>query len=703
MKKEKRKKLQSVDDNAILDIYLKQQRSSTGPKLESQKNPLQVDEDTVDSILQDLKLSKIPLATLISRDEAEDSAPPQTETNSSSSLSSIVIKLHELRSRDIFPRLTYNHRTSALDSEGKRTKRKKKLHSDEVPLSSSDPSATPGVETKSDLRPEIDITDVLCCLPQSWDLHSGGPPFSDIAQLLYCLLNQDFGCLSALPLFLEMIRSPTPPAGLRSQSHRQEKEAPQQQCSVLEKVMQLLCSSLHLQPSAFVSFLKSRPSPVIGAQEVRSTESLLLSGTAFAIVDISRFAFVLIQKWGEKTFPLVLQHHQKQISKSLHETSALSNKIFWPPFILSLLPNLFSIIDRIMDVLSKEWSSSKVLQVTGVQWLSYFCLSGYIEQISSLFRDLQCIADFSEKDEFLSFLLCRLTQVIQKYAQLLRWVTRLLSTLHLSFSSPCRSLPRDDSKPPNVCCVSDKLRKCDLSWHLISLLGVLLLQDGLQSHSYRRQSHQQDSEKSFIPPVVVSAMSAAPHPTQRRKPSRRHSGGSSTELSQVDSTHSSPPIIGQSTLIVCREILDAINQLCQLDTSVVQALPSQMQALTLHVTERLLSCCLAKSTAPPPMVPQVSTHSARTGRRIPPPQPSTASASSNVDSFGSYDQAKEEVLAQTLIFVGYLCHLCPENQNFLSSGTPPSLLVRLCNLPVHYFTEARYLRLMIFSHPQPLG
>ena len=246
--------------------------------------------------------------------------------------------------------------------------------------------------------------------------------------------------------------------------------------------------------------------------------------------------------------------------------------------------------------------------------------------------------------------------------------------------------------PPNVCCVSTNLHKCDLSWNLISLLGVLLLQDGLQSHSYRRQSHQhQDTEKSFIPPAVVtSALSVASHPTQRKKSSRRHSGGTSTDLSTIDSTPSTAPnIIGHSTLIVCLEILDAINQLCQLDASVVQTLPSQMQALTLHVTERLLSCCLSKSTVPTSAVPQLSTHSARTGRRII-PQPSTP-LPSNTDSFGPYDRTQEQVLAQTLIFVGYLCHLCPENQNFLSSGTPPSLLVRLCNLPVHYFTEARFL------------
>lgn len=414
-KREKRKKLQSVDDNVILELDVKQK--SSGPKLESQKNPLQVDEDTVDSILQDFKLSKIPLTNMLLQKKEVNLSIPLTDVDPPSNLRNLVVKLYELRSREVLPRLTYSTRhISSLDSEGKHTKRKKKLQADAKGL--SNPNQILAADGPNpDPRPEIDITDVLCSLPQTWDSQSGDD-FSDIAQLLYCVLNQDFGCLSALPLFLEVIRSPTPPIGLRSHN-RQDKEAPQHY-SMLEKVMQLLCSSLHLQPAAFVSFLKSRPFPAIGGQEVLTTESLLLSGTAFAVVDISRFALVLIQKWGEKTFPLVLQHHQKQISKSLPETTVLPNKIFWPPFILSLLPNLFSIIERIMDVLSKEWSSSKVLEVTGTQWLDYFCLSGYIEQISCMFRDLQCIADFSEKDEFLSFLLCRLTQVVQKYAILFR-------------------------------------------------------------------------------------------------------------------------------------------------------------------------------------------------------------------------------------------------------------------------------------------
>jgi hypothetical protein len=756
IKKEKRKKLpqqQSVDDNAILDLYLKQRPSSVsgagasvGLKLESQKkSPMQLDEDTVDGILQDFKLSKVPHETWSAPERAAaeleegkgEGSRQSLHSNSNNSVKKVLLKIQELQSREILPHLTFrsdNNSLSVLDLEGKRSKRKKKLSSETLPSNTSDPSATsPNATalTSLDLSPQVDLTEAL----NSLDLHSQSTDnFPEIAQLLYCVLNQDFGCLSALPLLLEVTRSPTsfsPAPGL-SRAHRQQdrdkdKEAllqqhgqgqqHQQQGSVLEKVMQLLCSSLHLQPTPFVGFLKSHPfafpGPIssdtsIGSQELRSAEALFLSGTAFAVVDISRFAFVLIQKWGEKTFPLVLQHHQKQISKSLHDTSAAPNKIFWPPFILSLLPNLFSVLERLMEALpllrlsteSREPSSraKQSSDSTGVRWLDYFCLSGSLEKMSALFRDLQCVADFSEKDEFLSFLLCRLTQIIQRYARLLRCLTG------------------EDAMPlANLHRVSETIQKCDLSWHLISLLGVLLLQDGLQSHSYRRLSHhsqqqsphgQSDSDRarSFIPPAAVSALTATPHPTQRRKPSRRHSGGSSSESISVDSTHSSSPAvvsIGQSTLLVCSEILNAINQLCQLDLSLVQTLPSQMQTLTLHLTERLLSCCLAKNTTAVtalPSVPQPSaTHSARTGRRLPAPQPSApATGSGSIDSLGPYEQTQEQVLAQTLVFVGHLCRLCPENQTFLSSGTPPSLLVRLCNLPVNYFTEARCVPLFYY-------
>jgi hypothetical protein len=105
-----------------------------------------------------------------------------------------------------------------------------------------------------------------------------------------------------------------------------------------------------------------------------------------------------------------------------------------------------------------------------------------------------------------------------------------------------------------------------------------------------------------------------------------------------------------------------------------------------------------------PPLPPVSLATRSSRRSLPAPAPSASQSWSaplvNVDSFGSYEQLQESILCQALIFVGYLCLRCPENQNFFSSGTPPSLLVRLCNLPIHFFTEARSVcPCGLLSHP----
>lgn len=49
----------------------------------------------------------------------------------------------------------------------------------------------------------------------------------------------------------------------------------------------------------------------------------------------------------------------------------------------------------------------------------------------------------------------------------------------------------------------------------------------------------------------------------------------------------------------------------------------------------------------------------------------------------------EKVVEQLLIYVGYLCLDFPPNQDFVSVGTPPCLLVRCCNLPIRYFSDER--------------
>lgn len=101
---------------------------------------------------------------------------------------------------------------------------------------------------------------------------------------------------------------------------------------------------------------------------------------------------------------------------------------------------------------------------------------------------------------------------------------------------------------------------------------MLLLQDGAQSHSYRRQSHQPETEKTFIPPV--HSLPSKPRPTQKCKPSRRQSSGSSSDaVPEISNSR----VINHATFAVCLEILCTLNGLSQLDVSIVQQLPPQMQ------------------------------------------------------------------------------------------------------------------------------
>jgi hypothetical protein len=62
---------------------------------------------------------------------------------------------------------------------------------------------------------------------------------------------------------------------------------------------------------------------------------------------------------------------------------------------------------------------------------------------------------------------------------------------------------------------------------------------------------------------------------------------------------------------------------------------------------------------------------------------STASVNSQFDN--------TLLLEQLLAYLCYHCLNCHQNQINISIGPPPSLLVQLCNFPVRYVTDERYV------------
>lgn len=56
----------------------------------------------------------------------------------------------------------------------------------------------------------------------------------------------------------------------------------------------------------------------------------------------------------------------------------------------------------------------------------------------------------------------------------------------------------------------------------------------------------------------------------------------------------------------------------------------------------------------------------------------------------------EDGLKQLFIFLGYFCLQNTENQTVVSRGTPPSLLLRLCRMPIRYITDERFVCIQIF-------
>jgi hypothetical protein len=598
-KKDKRTKRHSAEDSSTALLEQQQQEHKTKSPTKtnsfhfaSSKNPLQVDDETIDTILQDLRHSAphLPRSSL----SAELDPPPES-TPGGRCVRETVERLNRLLDQGVTPRLTLSRSristaTDALlqPAEGSKNKRKKKVQVETSDRDLCPPEASLEPEQESLASSVVDITEALASLSLSQEPLSA---FSTTAQFLFSVLNKEFGCLSSISLFFALSRLPLQPLHSLSRSqptHRQDKDpvattpAPQ---SLLERILASLCRSLHLQPALITHFSHSPSllSTVSKAEELLSiTDLLFSSGTAVALIDLTHFSLVLIQRWGEKTFPLVLQHHQKQISKQ-ESAAASARKIFWPPFILSVLPNLFAIVQRLLSIALKEWAS---LQASASPWVTYVCSSGFIDQISVLFRELQCVADFCEKDEFVSFLLCQLSQVIRDYSLLIRFVSLCLSPHSCpSLLSPCRHISQPNGEL--LCSVALCCRKSDISWNIISLLGVLLLQDGVQSHSYRRQSHlEPDPEKSFLPSAVSVSPSSRPHPTQRRKASR-HSTSSSTAVAEPpsDTSHSAPPSpINHLALVVCFEIVSTLNQLCQLEVSVVQILSPQIQVTAAAVT-----------------------------------------------------------------------------------------------------------------------
>lgn len=48
-------------------------------------------------------------------------------------------------------------------------------------------------------------------------------------------------------------------------------------------------------------------------------------------------------------------------------------------------------------------------------------------------------------------------------------------------------------------------------------------------------------------------------------------------------------------------------------------------------------------------------------------------------------------LRPLFIFLGYFCLTNTENQSVVARGTPPSLLLRLCRMPIRYLTDERFV------------
>jgi hypothetical protein len=432
-KKEKRTKRQSVEDSVLLEQQEHKPKSPVKADLShfASKNPLQVDDETIDAILQDLK--HFPVQPLLPLHEPTEPEPvPPESTPSGRSVREIVERLSLLLAQDITPELTIGRgrvvsETDSLQpTQGNKSKRKK------LQLQTSDDHGSPASEHAAESGPPtqkpssvVDLTEALSALSPSQELSS----FSTAAKFFFFVLNKEFGCLSSMTLFFTLSRlpiQPLQPLVSRSQSAhhpRQDKDlAPQ---SILERILHSLCRSLQLQP-ALIAHLAKSPRLLAAPKAddlLSSTKILFTSGTAVALVDLTHFSLILIQKWAEKTFPLVLQHHQKLISK---QDSASARKIFWPPFILSVLPSLFAILQRVLTVSLREWDA---LQDSASPWVGYVCSSGFIDQISVLFRELQCVADFCEKDEFVSFLLCQLSQLTRDYCLLVRFSESHLSPL----------------------------------------------------------------------------------------------------------------------------------------------------------------------------------------------------------------------------------------------------------------------------------
>ena len=47
-------------------------------------------------------------------------------------------------------------------------------------------------------------------------------------------------------------------------------------------------------------------------------------------------------------------------------------------------------------------------------------------------------------------------------------------------------------------------------------------------------------------------------------------------------------------------------------------------------------------------------------------------------------------LCPLFVFLGYFCISSLENQAVVARGTPPSLLLRLCRMPIRYLTDERF-------------
>ncbi len=48
-----------------------------------------------------------------------------------------------------------------------------------------------------------------------------------------------------------------------------------------------------------------------------------------------------------------------------------------------------------------------------------------------------------------------------------------------------------------------------------------------------------------------------------------------------------------------------------------------------------------------------------------------------------------EGLHQLFVYLGYFCLQNIQNQEIVACGTPPSLLLRLCRMPIRYLTDSR--------------